>query len=52
MNLLDPTDRNISQENSRRVLEKFFLELDPTDTEVSLKPTHSQFFSELLNNSI
>ena len=44
LNLLDTTDRNISQENLRRVLQKFFLELDTTDTEVSLKPTHLQFF--------
>jgi hypothetical protein len=28
LNLLNPTDRNISQENLR-VLEKFFLECDP-----------------------
>jgi hypothetical protein len=30
----DPTDIN------RRVLEKFFLELDPTDTAVSLKTAY------------
>jgi hypothetical protein len=36
LNLLDSTKRNIIQENSRRVLEKSFLELDLTDTSVSL----------------
>jgi hypothetical protein len=43
LNLLNPTVRNISQSNSRRVLEKFFLELDMT--------AHQQFFLELSMNS-
>jgi hypothetical protein len=49
--LLDLTDKNTSQENSRKVLEKFFLELDPNDSAVSLKTAHHQFFSELFTNS-
>jgi hypothetical protein len=44
LKLLDPTDRNISQENSSRVLDKFFLELDPTNTAVSLKTAYKKFF--------
>jgi hypothetical protein len=32
LNLLNPTGRNISLENSRSVFEKFFLELELADT--------------------
>ena len=52
IDLLDMADRNISHKNLRRVLEKFFLELDPTDTTVSLKTASKQFFSELFYNLI
>jgi hypothetical protein len=53
--LLDPTDRNISEENKlfvnktkREFQEKFVLELDPTNTVVSLKQlTNSSFQNHL-----
>ena len=48
--MLDPTDGNISQENLRRVLEKFFLELDPSNTALLLRTAYKQFFTELSTN--
>jgi hypothetical protein len=52
LNLFYPTDRKISQEKSRRILEKLFLELDPIGIVLSLKTAYKQFISEVFHNSI
>jgi hypothetical protein len=49
-NLLELMDSNINLENSRRVLEKFFLDINPTDTAVSHRTAHHHFLLELSDN--